>query len=104
MNIPAASSKALIMSVATVPPTPPEYALFGGKLTNNFLGTLPATSSDNAPEDVYKSKSLGVCFVAEGIYDILVEVTEVDEDGLPLPFVEKNQTAQMVKVIVSGED
>lgn len=93
-----------MMSVATVPPTPPEYALFDGKLTHNFLGTLPASSSDNASEDVYKSKSLGVCFVAEGVYDILVEVTEVDENGLPLPLVEKNRTTQVVKVIVSRED
>lgn len=87
----------------TVPPTPPEYAKFDGNLTNDFLGTLPASSSDT-PGEAYKSRSVGVRFVAEGIYDLLVEVTEVNEGGLPLPSLEKNMTAQMVKVIVTGKD
>lgn len=99
----AASPKSLMMSMTTVPPTPPEYAKFDGKLTNDFLGTLPASSSDTSAE-AYKSRSLGVRFVAEGIYDLLVEVTEVNEDGYPLPSLEKNMTAQMVKVIVTEKD
>jgi len=91
------------MSVATVAPTPPGYALFDGKLTDNFLGTLPASSSDKSA-DTPKSQSLGVRFITKGIYDILVEVTEVNEDGNPLPFVEKDRTVLMVKVIVGKED
>ena len=99
----AASPKSLMMSMTTVPSTPPEYAKFDSKLTNDFLGTLPASSSDTSAE-AYKSRSLGVRFVAEGIYDLLVEVTEVNEDGYPLPSLEKNMTAQMVKVIVTEKD
>jgi len=97
------SPKYLMMSVATVAPTPPGYALFDGKLTDNFLGNFPASSSDKSADRV-KSQSLGAQFITKGIYDILVEVTEANKDGNPLPSLEKNRTVLMVKVIVGKED
>lgn len=146
---PKASPKSLSMSVTTVPPTPSEMALFEGKQTNNFLGTLSATTvlsqptaaavpppskhlsstlssatdtsslsnstlttnvvdddSDENPITMREigSKSLGVCFVAEGTFDILVEVVEVSEFGLALPLLEKNITKKVVRVVVEGEE
>lgn len=126
-----ASEKSLSMSVMTVPPTPPDMALFEGKQTNNFLGTFPPASSDTVtafatttaspaitpnddpstseddshkPLPTTRNKSLGVCFVSQGTYDILVQVTEVSEYGLPLPVVENNTTSRVVRVIVEAED
>lgn len=93
------------MSVGTVHPTPPDLALFEGRQSNNFLGTLPPSSDDDldSQRGSEASKSVGVCFVAEGTFDILVEVVEVNEYGLPLPWAEKNATSKMVKVVVHGE-
>lgn len=144
-----ASPKSLSMSVTTVPPTPSEMALFEGKQTNNFLGTLSATTvlsqptaaavpppskhlsstlssatdtsslsnstlttnvvdddSDHNPITMREigSKSLGVCFVAEGTFDILVEVVEVSEFGLALPLLEKTTTKKVVRVVVEREE
>lgn len=95
------------MSVIAVPRTPSELALFEGRQMNNFLGTLSAATSNNDNDELHSNKSasktLGVCFVAEGSYDILVEVTEVDELGRPLPVREKNMTTKLIKVIVGKE-
>lgn len=110
----SASPKSVSLSVGTIHPTPTDLALFEGRQTDNFLGTIaPAappsdsdtpTSSTTPAHDTQSMKSLGVCFVSEGTFEILVDIVEVDKYGRSLPVAEKTVTSKVVKVIVHGEE